>query len=85
MVQIRRIGIKKLKQILKLKKGGEEMIEHITKNNDEKNNKPVRKTHCFHCKKNINSQQWDVCDACKGIVCSCGSCFCSWEGHRYEV
>ena len=33
----------------------------------------------------INSQQWDVCDSCKGIVCSCGSCFCSWEGYRYEV
>ena len=37
MVQIRRVGIKKLKQILKLKKGGKEMIEHITKSNEEKN------------------------------------------------
>ena len=53
--------------------------------NEEKNNKSVRKTHCFHCKENINSQQWDACDACKGIVCSCGACFCSWEGHRYEI
>ena len=41
MVQIRRVGIKRLKQILKLKKGGEEMIEHITKSNEEKNNKSL--------------------------------------------
>ena len=38
MVQIRRVGIKRLKQILKLEKGGKEMIEHITNNNEEKNN-----------------------------------------------
>ena len=61
------------------------MIEHITKSNEEKNNKQLRNTHCFHCKKNINSQQWDTCNDCKGIICSCGSCFCSWEGYRYEV
>ena len=61
------------------------MIEHINKKDDEKSNKPIRITHCFHCKDNINSQQWDVCDSCKGIVCSCGSCFCSWEGFRYEI
>ena len=39
------------------------MNEYIINNNNEKNDKPVRETHCFHCKKNINSQQWDVCDA----------------------
>ena len=39
------------------------MIEHITNNNEEKNNKPVRRTHCFHCKENIDSQQWDLCDS----------------------
>ena len=56
------------------------MPKLVNKNN-EKTNKPVRYTHCFQCKKNINSQQWEVCDGCKGIVCSCGSCFCSWEGN----
>ena len=61
------------------------MREHINKNNDEKSNKPIRITHCFNCKEHINSQQWEVCGDCKGIVCSCGSCFCSWEGYRYEV
>ena len=40
------------------------MNEQITKNVDLKNNKPVRKTHCFNCKENINSQQWIVCDDC---------------------
>ncbi len=60
------------------------MLKLVSETNKEEN-KPVRYTHCFQCKKNINSQQWDVCDSCKGIVCSCGSCFCSWEGFRYEV
>ena len=60
------------------------MLKLVSETNKEEN-KPVRYTHCFQCKKNINSQQWDVCDSCKGIVCNCGSCFCSWEGHRYEI
>ena len=38
------------------------MNEQITKHVDLKDNKPVRKTHCFNCKENIDSQQWDVCD-----------------------
>ena len=79
MVQIRRVGIKRLKQILKLKKGGKEMIEHITKSNEEKNIKTVKKTHCWNCKEDINSQQWDTCEVCRGIACSCGACFCGWE------
>ena len=59
--------------------------DHIMKNTDEKSSKAVRKTHCYACKENINSQQWDVCDGCGGIVCHCGACFCSWEGHKYET
>lgn len=59
------------------------MNEYVNKNVDEKNSKPIRKTHCFNCKKNINSQQWNVCDDCKGIICSCGSCFCSWSNKLY--
>ena len=61
------------------------MIENLIKNNDEKNIKQLRETHCFQCKENINSIQWPECHQCGGIVCSCGSCFCSWEGHRYEI
>ena len=61
------------------------MIENLIKNNDEKNIKQLRETHCFQCKENINSIQWLECHQCGGIVCSCGSCFCSWEGHRYEI
>jgi hypothetical protein len=41
--------------------------------------KYIRKTHCFNCKEDINSQQNDTCESCKGIVCGCGSCFCEWE------
>lgn len=60
------------------------MLKLVSETNKEEN-KPIRHTHCFQCKENINSQQWNVCNSCKGIVCSCGSCFCSWEGNRYEV
>lgn len=31
---------------------------------DMENQSLVRKTHCFNCKENINSQQWIVCDDC---------------------
>ena len=54
------------------------MNEQTSKYEDYKGDKPIRKTHCFSCKEDINSQQWEVCDSCRGIVCSCGSCFCSW-------
>ena len=78
MVQICGVGRKRSKQILKLEKGDLKMNEQTTKYKDYKVEKPVRETHCFNCKEDINSQQWEVCDSCKGIVCSCGSCFCSW-------
>ena len=59
------------------------MFRELNSNKKEKN-KNIRHTHCFHCKKNIDSQQWDTCDDCKGIVCSCGSCFCEWEFNSYD-
>ncbi len=61
------------------------MLKLVSNNNNQETNKTIRKTHCFHCKENINSQQYDTCDSCRGIVCGCGACFCSWEGYRYEI
>ncbi len=81
MVQIQRISITKIKEILKLMKGGKLMLIQFDKNNEIESKKEIKRTHCFNCKKNINSQQWDVCESCKGIICSCGSCFCSWEDY----
>ena len=56
-------------------KGGIKMIDEGKKTQTYKY---IRQTHCFNCKKDINSQQYDECVDCKGIVCSCGSCFCEW-------
>ncbi len=56
----------------------------IEETKETKKNHYTRHTHCFSCKQNINSQQYDVCESCNGIVCSCGSCFCEWEGDRYD-
>ena len=39
----------------------------------------ARYTHCWSCKRNINSLQFSICEGCKGIKCSCDSCFCSWN------
>ena len=44
----------------------------------EKKSSEARYTHCWSCKKNINSLQFSLCDGCKGIKCSCNACFCSW-------
>ena len=55
------------------------MIEQTNIKKEEKNNKEIKKTHCWSCKEDINSQQWDTCEVCRGIVCSCGTCFCGWE------
>ena len=33
----------------------------------------------------INSIQWLKCQKCKGIICSCGACFCSWQNYRYWI
>lgn len=46
--------------------------------------KKARNTHCFNCKEKINSEQYDICQDCSGIVCGCGSCFCEWNGSYYE-
>ena len=55
------------------------MNEQLKNQKEEKNVKLIKKTHCWNCKKDINSQQWDICEICKGISCSCGACFCGWE------
>jgi hypothetical protein len=60
------------------------MIKLMNVNNESQKSKIIRKTHCFNCKEEINSQQWEDCKICKGIVCSCGSCFCSWERSSYD-
>lgn len=55
------------------------MNEQLKNQKEEKNIKLIKKTHCWNCKKDINSQQWDICEICRGISCSCGACFCGWE------
>ena len=44
----------------------------------------IRHTHCFHCKANINSRDWSVCDKCGWIRCQCSTCGCSWKDHQYQ-
>ena len=51
----------------------------IEETNEIKIKTQVRKTHCFKCKKGINSHQYDECEDCRGIICSCGTCFCEWR------
>ena len=43
----------------------------------------MRYTHCFSCKADINSRDWDICGKCSWIRCQCSACGCSWGGHQY--
>ncbi len=62
------------------------MKDNVINDNKKKNNViSFKKTNCFQCKKNINSIQWLKCQKCKGIICSCGACFCSWQNYRYWI
>ncbi len=39
-----------------------------------------RYTHCFSCKKCLNSFDFEVCDKCRWIRCACGACGCKFHG-----
>lgn len=41
----------------------------------------VRMTHCWNCKNDIDSLNFALCDACSGIICFCGACFCAHTGY----
>ena len=45
--------------------------------------KKIRHTHCFGCKAEINSRDWDICNKCGWIRCQCSACGCSWSEHQY--
>lgn len=44
---------------------------------DTNSDKFSKNTHCWSCKKNINSDKNDFCAKCRGLICSCGSCLCN--------
>ena len=46
--------------------------------------KDIRKTHCFNCKADINSRDWNICTKCGWIKCQCSACKCTWRGHQYQ-
>lgn len=39
-----------------------------------------RYTHCFSCKRSLNSLDFEVCRQCRWIRCGCGACRCSFHG-----
>ena len=49
-------------------KGGIKMIDEGKKTQTYKY---IRQTHCFNCKKDINSQQYDQCVDCKRGILFC--------------
>jgi hypothetical protein len=43
-----------------------------------------RRTHCFGCKRALNSRFHSLCPVCRWIRCpSCGACGCSYLGRRW--
>jgi len=41
-----------------------------------------RETHCFNCKEDINSIDFELCDDCSWIICDCGTCGCNWVNNN---
>jgi len=39
-----------------------------------------RYTHCFGCKRSLNSLDFSVCGRCRWIKCGCGACGCNFRG-----
>ena len=42
-----------------------------------------RVTHCYQCKKNLDSVNFSICEKCGWIRCQCGACGCGYE--RYQA
>jgi|GEM_PF-729020 len=40
----------------------------------------VRFTHCWNCKKDLNSVDFSICSKCGWIRCSCSACGCQYGG-----
>jgi len=37
-----------------------------------------RITHCYRCKRNLDSRAFDICSKCNWIKCTCGACGCNY-------
>jgi hypothetical protein len=37
-------------------------------------------THCYSCKRSLNSIDFDLCRKCNWIRCTCGACRCGYQG-----
>ena len=38
-----------------------------------------RFTHCYRCKHDLNSIDFELCGACRWIKCECGACGCGYQ------
>jgi|LauGreDrversion4_2_1035121.scaffolds.fasta_scaffold73552_4 DnaJ-class molecular chaperone len=45
---------------------------------------PVRVTHCWSCKQDLDSRVDTVCGLCGGITCGCGACLCGRSRRRWR-
>jgi hypothetical protein len=41
-----------------------------------------RETHCYWCRRDINSVDFSLCTRCGWIRCACGHCGCRFRGQR---
>ena len=39
-------------------------------------------THCWQCKEDLDSMNFEICSQCKGIKCECDACFCGWVDYQ---
>ena len=65
-------------KLLKLKKDEEEALRGKIKRY-EKIFVNRRVTHCYKCKKDLDSVNFSICKKCKWIKCQCAACGCGFK------
>ena len=49
---------------------------------DKNPGKKIRITHCWRCKRHLDSRGFFICKTCGWIICDCGACGCGYDGGR---
>ena len=44
-----------------------------------------RITHCWGCKRNLDSVNYEICSKCKWIKCGCNACGCGWQRFHKDM
>lgn len=79
----RRHGLPFVRQVLRSTASGSGLLHvDLRPVKTSRGSSEVRSTHCWNCQHGISTLSNMECDACRGIICSCGACLCGYAGWR---